>query len=330
MRGDITGLIHAPGVVTPAPGAELTVIAPEPARIADIPKAEGDRVRRGDVLVRLDIPSSTADAARQHAEIVRNEARLTTARAAEARQKDLFERGVGARRELEDATRGVADAEADLASARAAAAAADAVAARSIVRATFDGLVAKRAHNPGDFVEAAASDAVLRIIDPARLEITAAINLGDVPRIRLGAAARVVNAATSGTIASLTVISRPAATQEGTPAVPVRLAFKTAPHYAVGTPLEVDIDAEVHRNVVLVPLAAVLHEGEDAAVFVAADGKARRRAVTVGLVDGGHAEIASGIMPGEAVIVTNQNGLSDDARITTGGASADGGQKDGR
>ena len=50
-RGSIRGLIHATGVVTPAPGADLVVVAPDTARIAAIPKAVGERVRRGDVLV---------------------------------------------------------------------------------------------------------------------------------------------------------------------------------------------------------------------------------------------------------------------------------------
>jgi RND family efflux transporter MFP subunit len=323
-RGEITGHIHATGLVTPAPGAELIVIAPEAARILEIPKAEGETVRRGDVLVRFEIPSSAAEAAKQQAEIGRGEARLVAARAAEARQKDLVERGVGARRELEDATRAVADAQADLADARAAATAADAVAARSVVRATFDGVVARRTHNPGDLVEAAAADAVLRIVDPRRLEISAQVPLADVPRIRVGAAARVVNAATSGSAPPLTVVSRAAATQEGVPAVPIRLAFKAASNFPVGTPLEVEIDAEVHRNVILVPIAAVVHEGEETAVFVAAGDKAQRRKVMVGLIDSEHAEISAGVMPGEAVIVSNQNGLSDDAKIATGEPKAEG------
>ena len=41
---------------------------------------------------------------------------------------------------------------------------------RATVRATFDGVVAKRMHNPGDLVEATSGDPVLRIIDPRRLE----------------------------------------------------------------------------------------------------------------------------------------------------------------
>ena len=60
--GSITAEAHATGLVAPAPGAELLVVAPEPARIVEIPKAEGDTVKRGDVLVRFEIPSTAAEA----------------------------------------------------------------------------------------------------------------------------------------------------------------------------------------------------------------------------------------------------------------------------
>ena len=43
--GPMREVIAATGVVTAAPGAELVVTAPEAARIAELPKAEGDRVR---------------------------------------------------------------------------------------------------------------------------------------------------------------------------------------------------------------------------------------------------------------------------------------------
>jgi multidrug efflux pump subunit AcrA (membrane-fusion protein) len=152
--GSITAEAHATGLVAPAPGAELLVVAPEPARIVEIPKAEGDTVKRGDVLVRFEIPSSAAEVSKQEAETKRAQARLENARAALARARDLFDRGVAARKEVEDATREIADAEADLAAAQAGTTAAGAIAARSIVRATFDGIVAKRSHNPGDLVEA--------------------------------------------------------------------------------------------------------------------------------------------------------------------------------
>src|SRR5262245_8086033 len=68
-RGTIRGVVHATGVVSPAPDAELVVVAPEAARIAAIPHALGERVSRGDVLVRFEIPGSAAEVQKQQAEI---------------------------------------------------------------------------------------------------------------------------------------------------------------------------------------------------------------------------------------------------------------------
>ena len=45
---------------------------------------------------------------------------------------------------------------------------------RTVVRARFAGIVAKRFHNPGDTVDGAAGDPVLRVIDPRRLQIVSA------------------------------------------------------------------------------------------------------------------------------------------------------------
>ena len=112
--GTIRAVVHATGIVTPAPGADQIVVAPEAARVAAMPKAEGDRVRRGDVLVRFEIPTLSADAARQRAEVGRAEARITNAKAAQQRAHDLFDRGIAARKEVEDADREIADAQADL------------------------------------------------------------------------------------------------------------------------------------------------------------------------------------------------------------------------
>jgi cobalt-zinc-cadmium efflux system membrane fusion protein len=322
QRGTITAIVHASGVVAPAPGAELIVVAPEAARIAEIPKAEGDSVRRGDLLVRFEIPSTTAESAKQRAEITRAEARLATARVAQTRARDLFDRGVAARREVEDADKEIADAEADLAGARAAAGAAEAIAARNVVRATFDGIVVKRSHNPGDLVEAAASDPVLRVIDPRRLEVAAAIPLDDAMRVVPGAAARIASNDAGAAPVELKVVSHPGAVQPGTATVPVRLAFSGASNYAVGTPVQVDIAAEVHRDAVLLPVSAIAREGEATSVFVVTNNIAHRRAVTVGIDDGRRVEIAMGVQQGETVVATGQNGLPDGARVAPAAAKA--------
>ena len=326
--GSIRGVVHATGVVNPAPGAELVVVAPEAARIAEIPHAEGDRVQQGDVLVRFDIPNSAAEVQRQSAEVQRAQAAVANARANQVRSRDLFTRGVAARKDVEDADRAVADAEAAVAQAQASLAAAGATAARSVVRATFAGVIAKRFHNPGDLVDAAAADPVLRVIDPRRLDVLASVPLTDSPRIMVGAAARLVAGPAGGPDVGLKVISRPAAVDPGTATVPIRVGFNAPTNFPAGMPVQLDIDAEEHANVVLIPSPALVREGEETAVFVVAGDKAERRAVVIGLSDGVHVEIMTGLKAGEMVIVDGQQGLPDGAAVTldtgekAGGAAA--------
>lgn len=314
--GDIRGVVHATGIVNPAPGAELVVVPPEAARIAELPYAVGDRVRKGDVLVRFDIPSSAAEAQKQRAEVERAQTVLDTVRAAQARARQLFERGVAARKEVEDTNRAIADAEAALAQARAALAASEALASRAVVRATFDGVVAKRQHNPGDLVEPSATDPVLRVIDPRRLEMLAAIPLADAAHIRVGAAARLAPPPAGASDVDLKVVSRPVAVEPGTPTTPIRLSFAGATNIPSGTPVQVDIDGERHAGVVLVPSVAIVREGDETAVFVVDDKKAKRRPVQIGLTDGEQVEIVSGVKAGDQVIVDGQAGLPDEATVT--------------
>jgi len=315
--GNIRATITVTGMVTAAPGADQVVVAPQPARIAEIPKAEGERVRAGDLLVRFEIPELVADVATKRAEVARAQARIENARSAQTRAHDLFERGVAARKEMEDADRELADARAGLTEAQATLATSESSAARAIVRARFDGVVAKRFHNPGDLVDAAATDPVIRVVDPRRLEVTASVPIPDVPHIVVGAAAELRSSAGAPPIA-LKVISRPAAVDPGTASVPIRLAFAIPDVAPIGTPVQITINAEEHRNVILVPAAAVIREAEEAAVFIANGDKAERRVVMVGLTDGDHSEIVSGVKAGEPVIVNGQAGLPDGATISVG------------
>ena len=53
---DLRQTLALSGTAVPASGAEQTVYAPELATIAEMPRAEGDTVAMGDLLVRFDHP----------------------------------------------------------------------------------------------------------------------------------------------------------------------------------------------------------------------------------------------------------------------------------
>ena len=318
--GTIRAEVRAAGMVTSAPGAELLVVAPAPARIAALPHAEGDRVRRGELLVRFDAPNLLADAAARRADLAHGEARLTAARANLSRLAELFDRGVAAKKEVEDARREVADAEADVATARSGLAAAADLGTRAEVRAPFDGVVAARLHNPGDLVDAAASDPVLRFVDPARLQVEAGVPLADLPAIAVGQTVRVLGTG-SATAARGTVVARPALADPVTGTAKVRVALLPTAALAANAPVEVVIETVEHRGVILVPQAALVQEGPQAFVYVVtADNHAHRRELQPGIVAGGQVEVRSGVRAGERVVVQGQTGLPDGAAVVPSGS----------
>src|SRR4029453_1945309 len=97
------------------------------------------------------------------------------------------------------------------------------------------------------------------------------------------------------------VAARPSVVEAGTAAAPVRLTFLTPHNPPLGPPVEVELTAEEHKTVVLVPTEAIVREGEETAVFIASGKKAQRRAVVLGIVDAEHAEIKEGVKVGKKV-----------------------------
>src|SRR5438093_6538012 len=184
--GTIRAVVASTGTADPLPGADWTIIAPQPARVAVITKAEGDRVRKGELLVRFDAPPLRADVATRTGELAAARARLDNARKNETRLAGLLERGIAARKEVEDAQKELREAEAAVRQSSGTHAAASDLAAQATVYARFNGIVAHRSHNPGDIVEAAASDPVLRVVDPTRMQVTASVPVADLVQIAVG------------------------------------------------------------------------------------------------------------------------------------------------
>jgi RND family efflux transporter MFP subunit len=312
----VEGVVAASGLVSAAPGADWVITAPEPARIVELPKAEGDRVKTGDLLVRFEIPARTTEVAARRAEVDQARARVDNAQASVKRLTTLFEHGVAAQKELEDARRDLAEAQAALVQAEAGTQAAAVLASRSIVRARFPGVVAKRAHNPGDMVEATSADVILRVIDPAKLQVVAAVPIPDLARVLVGKPVRVIVPGAEAPEQGK-VLTRPAAVEPTGVSADVRISFTAMTRLAVGTPVRVEIVAEQRPNALAVPVEAIIHQDEDAFVMVAgADNKAHKRKVTIGITTPKLAEITGGLKAGEAVIVQGQQGLPDGAAIT--------------
>ncbi|HEX5216409.1 MAG TPA: efflux RND transporter periplasmic adaptor subunit [Vicinamibacterales bacterium] len=313
--GTLESVVTMAGTVTPAPGGDLLVTAPEAGRIAEMPRAEGDAVSAGDVLVRFDIPSLAADVDAKRAALKQAQARLESARANAARLAPLVERGVTAQRDLEDARRAQAEAEAEVSQAESAAQASNALSARAVVRAPFDGVIAKRWHNPGDFVEASASDPVIRLINPKNLQIVASAPVADLARLTPGRKGRAIGPGAEESDV-VTVLTRPAQVDPKTTLADLRLGFAAGSRFPVGAPLTIEIVTESHANVIVIPAVAVRRDGDETFVMIAgADNKAHKRPVKTGLTSAEKIEIISGVAAGDLVITHGQDELPDNAAV---------------
>jgi len=312
--GDIRGTVSATGVVNTLEGADFVITSPAPARIAELSKQVGDQVKAGEVLVRFEFLSLRAENAARSVASKAAAARLQAARLVQSRVHDLFDKGAAARTEVDQADQEVAEAEAEVEQARSGEGDAQALAQRSIVRAPFDGVVAERLHNPGDTVGNTSNEIVLRIIDPRQVEVSATVPVQDLQRFTVGATAR-ASAGGKGSPELMRVAARPEPERGATTAT-VTLSFVQPTDLASGTQVGIEIDAEQHSNVLLVPSIAVVKEGDTASVFVAAGNQARKRTVTTGLVDEQRTEVRSGVKAGEIVITQGQSNLKDGAAIS--------------
>ncbi len=311
----LEGVVTASGTVSAAPGADWVITAPEPARIVELPKAEGDHVKPGDLLVRFEIPVRVTEVAQRRAEVAQARARVENAQASVKRLTTLFEHGVAAQKELDDARQVLAEAQAALAQAEAGTQSAAVLAARSIVRARFAGVIARRAHNPGDMVEATSADVILRVVDPSKLQVVAQVPIPELARVQAGKPVRVLVPGVEGAEAG-TVLTRPASVDPTGVSADVRISFNAATKLAVGTPVRVEIVAEQRPNALAVPVDAIIHEDDNAFVMIAGpDNKAHKRKITIGLTTQNQAEITGGVKAGEAVIVQGQAGLPDGAAV---------------
>jgi RND family efflux transporter MFP subunit len=166
-------------------------------------------------------------------------------------------------------------------------------------------------------VEPGTADPILRVIDPNRLEIVAAVPVASLSHVTASAPAHVLDPA--GDTIEASVIARPAAVEAGAVTASVRLRPASPARLTAGAAVQIELLGPERVGAILVPPAAVIRDGEESVVMtVGSDSKAHRNVVEVGVVTADVAEIRKGIKAGDRVIVRGHNGLPDGAAVTVG------------
>ena len=314
--GSLRDTVSVSGIVVPAVVADFVVTADQPAEIAELPKNEGDIVKTGDVLVRLEIASITNEVATRQLELGEANSKLDAAKKDEERLEPLVAQGLAARNKLEAARTTRLAAEAAVAQVRVRFDAAKAQEGGAVIRARFPGVVIKRWHGPGETVVGGETDPILRVIDPARLQVAIQVPRAQADRLNQGQSATVQ---TGTGIESAVVSMKGAASSEAATTVEVRLSLSAAPT----TPLPLDsiVQAEIvleeMQDVVLIPATSVQRDDKGPFVWVASEaGQAVKRQIRVGLTATGATQVLSGVVAGDQVIVTGIAQLTEGIAIT--------------
>jgi RND family efflux transporter MFP subunit len=164
---------------------QATVRAEVGGSVLDVTVDEGQSVRRGALLARIEaVPLQ--DARLSAASAVRSaQHQLELARLEAERTRELVAAGALALRDFDRALAAVTQAEAQLADARARLANAETELAHAVLHAPFDGIVSRRTVNRGDVVTPGAE--LFTIIDPRSMILEASVPSGELWALRVGA-----------------------------------------------------------------------------------------------------------------------------------------------
>jgi RND family efflux transporter MFP subunit len=305
---------------------KASVAAKIAGRLAYLGVSEGSRVRKGEVIARIEGADIAAglDVARAN----ENQARAEYAQAQSdlTRAIALHERGVISAVDLENARTKTAALEAAYRSASAQTRLAAATLENTNVRAPFDGTVLRKDAEVGEIVApssaggALSRTAIVTMADLGTLEVEVDVNEAYIARITGGQPARITLDAYPDTSFAGRVrqVVPTADRQKATVLVKVAIEDKD-PRILPEMGARVDFvpegqsaaQAAVPRRV-YVPKAALV--GVDR-VWIVADGKAKLQTVTAGAQDGARVEIKDGLSGDETVIVSPPAGLKDGAAV---------------
>lgn len=307
----------------------------EGLRVVEVLADEGDRVSKDQVLARLVSDTLEAQLGQNKAAIQRTDAAIAQARSAIAsaearldeatnayeRAKPLTKSGYLSESSMDQRESARLTSQAALTSARDGLRVAEAEKAqieaqgreitwrreRTDIRAPADGLVSRRNARIGGYASGV-GEPMFRIVAKGEIELD-----GEVPETRIGALregqpARVDAAGVPAVSGRVRLVSPEV--DKTSRLGRVRIFVGDRPELRVGSFARAEIESATSRGL-SVPASAVLYLEAGPSVQVVVDGKISTRRISLGLSDGAHIEVKSGLSSGDVVVARSGTFLRD-------------------
>ena len=319
VRADISEAFALTGTAAALPNQDVRVSALVAGRIADLPVAEGDRVAAGQVIARLDdSPYSDqlkqAEAAEQQAK-----ANLENAQLSFTRNQDLFQRGIAARKDLEDARTQQSVAEAALHQAEAALSLSLLQFGRALITSPLNGVVVKRFVSVGEQVDGTAAHPIVEVAALRELEFLGNAPAVDLARMHPGETVEVTSQSVPDRKFPGHIIAISPAVDPATGLGLVRIRVPNPGGLLrLGVFLSADVPIETHARALVVPPEAIYrNQAGQPRVFAVNGGTATAVPVQLGIQTKDRVELLAGVQEGETIIRTGGYGLPDTAAVQT-------------
>lgn len=279
---------------------DVRLAAPRGGLVEWVGVTEGDTVRAGEHIARIDLAALKAalDRARANVRLAEDQLR---------RRKDLFDRNVLAGEELEQSQN-------ELTVARTVLREAQVAHDHGIVSSTLAGVVNRVYVDPGEFVAEGAP--VADVVDATTMRVNFNVPEADVRYLVQGQAAEIrvdayPEARWAGRIDFVAWKADPA-----TRTFQVRVVADNADgRIRPGMIARAAFLRRMVEGALAVPLAIVQDKGGERIVFVEEGGVARARTVRLGIIEGDRIQVVEGLAAGDRLIVAGHTEVEDGTKV---------------
>jgi RND family efflux transporter MFP subunit len=294
-RGNAAQVVYATGTVEPVNWAKIATL--QRKRIIEICTCEGQSVKKGEVLARLDDGEERA--------VLRElEARLARLKADAARMQQLVARSITSQTTYDEKRTQVREYEARVAAQM------DRIADLAL-KSPMDGVVLRRDGEVGEIAGTGANEALLWVGQPKPLRVVAEVNEEDVGKIEPGQ--KVLLRHEGHTTGPLNAkVER--LTPKGDPESKTFRVYLLLPDdtpLMIGMSVEANVIVREAKDAVLVPAEAIV----DGTIQLSVDDQVVRRRVAVGIRGSRLVEIRDGVDAGDTVLSPFRKELPDGADI---------------
>lgn len=251
------------------------------ADVREVVAREGEAVKAGQVLVRMDATEYQARVEQARGNLNAALAQRDIANKTRDNNRALLEKGFISRNAFDNAASQLAVAEANVEAARGALNQVKKLLNDTVIRAPITGLIASRSVQPGEKVSP--DNRLLEIVNLDLMEMEASVPTNDIARVVVGQQVRLriegLPDAFSGRVTRINP-----ATQPGSRSILVYVQIANPQHILrVGMFAEAQLSLLTKTNVLALPQSAIHKDSNGATVYVIDNGKLLKAPVTLGI-----------------------------------------------